>query len=197
MLLIVVLVFVLSSHLTSFANLASQTSSECAKASQPYSLQGPPTIQADLITQVLNFYHSPARRLGENLYDLGEQACIDPVFALAFFMHESLFGTSGEARVTLSLGNERCIPGRACINTQGTACQKGQSCFARMNSWQDGFEKWYQLIKNLYIGQWGRVTVDQVIPKYAPSSDGNDEAAYIATIKHTVDIWRAGGIRIV
>ena len=31
------------------------------------------------------------------MYDLGVKYGIDPVFALAFFMHESLFGTTGEA----------------------------------------------------------------------------------------------------
>jgi hypothetical protein len=64
-----------------------------------------------------------------------------------------------------------------------------------MYSWQDGFEQWYKLIRNLYVAQWGRVTVDQIIPKYAPNSDGNNEAAYIATLKYEVSTWRAGKLR--
>ena len=42
-----------------------------------------------------------------------------------------------------------------------------------MYSWQDGYEQWYKLIRNLYVAQWGLVTVDQIIPTYAPSSDHN------------------------
>jgi hypothetical protein len=161
-----------------------------------YTVLGKPTITANFINEVLSSYNSPTAGLGQDLYNLGVQYGIDPVYALAFFMHESLFGTTGEARATLSLGNERCIQDRPCINTAGTTCQTGQSCYAKMNSWQDGFEEWYKLIRNLYVAQWGLVTVDEIIPKYAPNSDGNDEAAYIAAIKNTVDTWRAGTVRI-
>jgi hypothetical protein len=153
----------------------------------PYSVLGKPTISVAQINAILAHYHSPTAGMGQSLYDLGVQYGIDPVYALAFFMHESLFGTTGEARVTLSLGNERCIPDRACID-------QDRGGYARMNSWQDGFEHWYKLIRNLYVAQWGRVTVDQIIPRYAPNSDGNDEAEYIASLKHEVDVWRAGGI---
>jgi hypothetical protein len=154
----------------------------------PYSVLGKPTITASFINQVLASYHSPTAGMGQDLYNLGVKYGIDPVYALAFFMHESLFGTTGEARVTLSLGNERCIPDRPCID-------QDRGGYAKMKSWQDGFEQWYKLIRNLYVAQWGRVTVDQIIPKYAPSSDGNNEAAYIASIKHAVDTWRAGILR--
>ena len=154
----------------------------------PYSVLGKPTISAAFINQVLASYHSPTAGMGQALYDLGVKYGIDPVYPLAFFMHESLFGTTGEARVTLSLGNERCIPDRACID-------QDRGGYAQMQNWQDGFEQWYKLIRNLYVAQWGRVTVDQIIPKYAPNSDGNNEAAYIATLKHEIDAWRAGVLK--
>jgi hypothetical protein len=154
----------------------------------PYSVLGKPTMTADFINQVLASYDSPTKGMGQSLYDLGVQYGIDPVYAMAFFMHESLFGKTGEARVTLSLGNERCIPDRPCID-------QDRGGYAQMQSWEDGFVHWYKLIRNLYVAQWGLVTVDQIIPKYAPNSDGNDEAEYIATLKHEVDTWRAGILR--
>lgn len=154
----------------------------------PYSVLGKPTITADFINRVLASYHSPTAGMGQDLYDLGVKYGIDPVYALAFFMHESLFGTTGEARVTMSLGNERCIQDRPCID-------QDRGGYAQMKSWPDGFEQWYKLIRNLYVAQWGRVTVDQIIPKYAPNSDGNNEKQYIATLKHEVDAWRAGILR--
>jgi hypothetical protein len=154
----------------------------------PYSVLGKPTITAAFINQVLASYKSPTAGMGQSLYNLGVQYGIDPVYAMAFFMHESLFGTTGEARATLSLGNERCIPDRACID-------QDRGGYAQMTSWEDGFEHWYKLIRNLYVAQWGLVTVDQIIPKYAPNSDGNDEAEYIASLKHEVDTWRAGTLR--
>jgi hypothetical protein len=154
----------------------------------PYSVLGKPTISASFIDQVLASYNSPAAGKGQALYDLGVKYGIDPVFALAFFMHESLFGTTGEARATLSLGNLRCIPTRPCID-------QDRGGYAQMNSWVDGFEQWYKLIRNLYIAQWGLVTVDKIIPTYAPNSDGNNEAEYIATLKHEIDTWHAGILR--
>jgi hypothetical protein len=158
------------------------------KHTGPYSVLGKPTISVNFINQVLASYHSPAAGKGQALYDLGVKYGIDPVYALAFFMHESLFGTTGEARKTLSLGNLRCIPTRPCVD-------RNNGGYTQMYSWEDGFEQWYKLIRNLYVAQWGRVTVDQIIPVYAPSSDHNDVAGYIAALKHEIDSWHAGILR--
>lgn len=151
----------------------------------PYAVVGKPTLSVDFINRVLASYHSPAAGKGQSLYDLGVKYGIDPAFALAFFMHESTFGTAGEARVSFSLGNLRCIP--------NFKCQDGYAWFA---SWEDGFGAWYRLIHDLYIDQWGLVTVDQIIPRYAPNSDNNNEASYISSLKHYLDSWHHGQIRV-
>jgi len=152
---------------------------------QFYAVLGPPSVSAVFINRVLSEYHSPAAGLGQALYDDGVNTGIDPVYALAFFMHESSFGTTGEARKTLALGNERCIPDRPCVDLD-------RGGYVQMESWGDGFSHWYSLMLTLYIQQWHRVTVEQIIPKYAPGSDGNNEAAYIAAIEHAVATWRRG-----
>lgn len=149
-----------------------------------YTLQGPPTITSAFIDQVLTDAHSPAAGSGQALYSLGVQYGIDPVYALAFFHHESNYGTTGEATVTRSLGNERCISDRPCIDQK-------RGGYALMQSWTDGFDHWYSLIRNLYIKQWGLKTVEQIIPKYAPTSDGNNEQAYIAAVEQDVVTWRS------
>ncbi len=151
----------------------------------PYSVLGNPTVTSDFINQVLAAYHSPAAGKGQTLYDMGVKYGIDPAFALAFFMHESTFGNAGEARLSLSLGNLRCIP--------NFKCQDGYAWF---NSWADGFEAWYKLIRNLYVAIWGLTTVDQIIPRYAPTADNNNEAAYIAALKRAIDTWHAGQIYV-
>jgi hypothetical protein len=151
--------------------------------SGPYAVLSKPSISADLINQVLSTYKSPAAGKGQALYDLGAEYGIDPAFALAFFMHESTFGTKGEATKSLSLGNLRCIPNFRCEDN-----------FAQFNSWEDGFKAWYQLIRNLYIAQWQLTTVDQIIPKYAPAADNNNEKGYIAALKHAIDTWHANQI---
>jgi hypothetical protein len=151
--------------------------------SGPYTVLGNPSINVDFINKVLSTYKSPAAGKGQTLHDLGAQYGVDPAFALAFFMHESSFGTQGEARKSLSLGNLRCIPNFRCEDN-----------FAQFDTWEDGFKAWYQLIRNLYVAQWGLTTVDQIIPRYAPSADNNNEQGYIAALKHALDTWHAGQI---
>lgn len=150
-----------------------------------YSVLGEPTVSADFINQVLDNYHSPAAGKGQALYDDGVKYGIDPAYALAFFMHESTFGTKGVATVTHSLGNIRASAGYAQYDG-----------YRLYRTWEEGFEDWYRLIANQYVAQWGLSTVDQIIPVYAPSSDNNDEAAYIRSIKEAVDSWRSGSILV-
>jgi hypothetical protein len=154
----------------------------------PYSVLGKPTLSVAFMNKVLSYYHSPAAGLAQYLYDDGVKYGIDPAFALAFFMHESSFGTTGIAVTTLSLGNMRCVPEYPCLNESGG--------FAQFSSWQQGFEAWFKMIRNLYVAQWNLVTVDQIIPVYAPSSDHNDVAEYIASLKYELDTWHSGIVAV-
>jgi Mannosyl-glycoprotein endo-beta-N-acetylglucosaminidase len=154
----------------------------------PYSVVRKNSLSVAFMNRVLAYYHSPAAGMAQYLYNDGAKYGLDSAYALAFFMHESSFGTTGVARVTLSLSNMRCVPEYPCYNYNGG--------YAQFSSWEQGFEAWFKLIRNLYVNIWGRATIDQIIPKYAPNSDGNDEAAYIASLKHTIDVWRAGIISI-
>ena len=146
-----------------------------------YSVLGQPTVSAEFINRVLSANGSPATGTGQAVFDLGEKYGIDPVFALAFFQHESSFGTTGVARATRSPGNIRASAGYTQIDG-----------YRAYRSWTSGFEDWYKLIKNLYIGQWNLTTVGQIVPVYAPSSDNNDVGAYISAVENAVDQWRSG-----
>ncbi len=168
-LLIVLLTFPLQAHAQAIS--AEQTSA--------YSILGPPTVSAVFIDQVLAANNSPATGSGQAIYNDGVKYGIDPVFALAFFMHESSFGTAGIAQLTLSPGNLRCIPNADCV-----------SGYAAFPSWNAGFDAWYQLIRNLYVDSWELTTVDQIIPRYAPPTDNNDDATYISAVENAIDAWR-------
>src|SRR5436309_14523591 len=62
-----------------------------------YQLLHKPTISAAFIHLLLVAAHSAAAGESQALYDLGAQSGVDPVYALAFFHHESIYGTTGEA----------------------------------------------------------------------------------------------------
>src|SRR5438067_888267 len=100
------LLFLVTTPLQAHAN--SSTSKATSSTASRYRVLGKPTVSATFINRVLLAYHSPATGKGQALYDDGVKYGIDPVFALAFFLHESTFGTAGVAIVTRSLGNIRC-----------------------------------------------------------------------------------------
>ena len=157
-----------------------------ATSANGMSILGPPTVSPQLIDSVLAKYNSPATGKGQAIHDLGVKYGIDPAFMLAFFIHESSAGSNRkwagykpDGTTTHNVGNIVCTPGWRCHGR-----------FRDYDSWEAGIEDWYKLIKELYVGQWGRSTVEAIIPKYAPASDNNDEAAYINQVRRMVESWR-------
>jgi Mannosyl-glycoprotein endo-beta-N-acetylglucosaminidase. len=149
------------------------------------SVVGGPSLSAAFVNQVLTNAGSPAQGLGDTFYSMSQRYGIDDIYALAFYQHESSFGTAGEARFSLSIGNLRCVSQG--YEDLGPWCAGGYTHFP---SWQAGIEAWYRLIKNVYVNQWGCSTVESIIPHYAPNADNNNEAAYIASVEQSVDTWR-------
>jgi hypothetical protein len=96
---LVVLVVVLWVSSQFMGAMASQGGSKLAAAlhlgaslDDSYPMAGAPTISAEFTNRVFAAYGSPAVGTGQQLYDLGVQYGIDPVYALAFFLHEDSFG---------------------------------------------------------------------------------------------------------
>jgi hypothetical protein len=148
------------------------------------SVVGRPSIGPERIDEVLSSYGSPATGSGKAMYDLGVSYGIDPAFCLAFFIHESTAGTRGVASVTKSVGNIR--------TTTGYRDYQG---YRKYDTWEEGIEDWYRLIKDLYIDGWKLTTVEQILPVYAPPQDDNDTGAYISSVVQLVESWRREGRR--
>lgn len=148
------------------------------------SVLGQPTLSVEVMNRVLAHYHSPATGTAQTLYDLSRSYTIDDAFALAFFGHESVFGTLGWAKVNLSLGNIRCEPQYAC-----------DGGYAQYTSWQESYHDWFRLIHDLYIVQLHLTTVRGIIHRYAPAADNNDEDAYVHAVVAQVAAWRTGEVQ--
>jgi Mannosyl-glycoprotein endo-beta-N-acetylglucosaminidase len=152
-----------------------------SQGSGDLSLVGQPSITVAFINQVLAHHDSPAQGMGQAFYDEGLASNIDPAFALAFFRHESGFGRAGEARSSLSIGNLRCLKDYPCRDN-----------FAWFSSWREGIRAWFKLISGpLYVGS-GLTTLSKVVSRYAPTEDGNDNAAYVQAVTRAVQSWRSG-----
>lgn len=154
-----------------------------------FSVVGPPTVSAALIDQVLAANHSPAQGNGKAFFAYGVQYGIDPVFALAFFQHESSFGTRGVATHTLGIGNVECVSGTPPQLRYTTS----RGCYQMYASWTDSIQAWYKLIRTGYVDK-GHTTIEQIIPIYAPPSDGNNDAQYISEVEKSVTTWRSGKV---
>jgi hypothetical protein len=113
---------------------------QAAASSNESSVTGPPTITADFIDRVLSAYGSPAAGTGQAHYDDGGASGIDPVYALAFFLHEDSLGKTSIGAANHSLGNIR--------RSNGYACQYGFRSYA---TWEEGYRDWYQLILLGYV----------------------------------------------
>ena len=147
-----------------------------------HKITGPPTITASFINRVLALAHSPAQGIGQVMYQEGVKYGIDPVYAIAFFHHESSFGLAGVARSTRSIGNIRCTQGYTCDPTGG---------YRSYSSYAAAVDDWYSLLSSVYIPR-GLNTVEKIIPVYAPTADHNNESAYIASVNSDVARWREG-----
>ena len=158
-----------------------QPAVQASNAGETWDVRHTPSVDVAKIRAVLQSYNSPAVGAAEAMYTLGLEYGIDPAFCLAFFINESTAGTAGVARTTLSVGNIRTTPGYE--NFQG---------YRKYASWEQGIEDWYRLIRDLYIADWDLTTVDEIIPVYAPDSDGNNPDHYVATVKKLVSGWRNG-----
>ncbi|RAQ97495.1 glucosaminidase domain-containing protein [Thermogemmatispora tikiterensis] len=148
-----------------------------ASTSALHRVQGPPTIGRAQVDRLLCQQQSPACGTGTALYDDMAQAGINPAFALAVFWHESRFGRLGVARATHSLGNIRCAGWSRCLDG-----------YRWYPDWPASYEDFAVLMTREYFPR-GLVTVEQILPVYAPAGDNNDPAAYISDVVTLMQHW--------
>ena len=149
------------------------------------SVLGPPTITADRINEILRLYGSPAQGTGQAWIDAGLAYGIDPVYALAFFMHESGMGTN-----PMWAGIK--ADGSTTHNVGNIICAGYANCYGRFRDypdWESGIRDWFRLIAVEYVEGRGVYTVDSILPVYAPAFE-NDVPVYVASVKAYVAQWQ-------
>lgn len=155
-------------------------------------LVGPPSITAAMIDHILVNNGSPAAGIGATLITLGKQYKIDPVYALAFFHHESDYGRRGIAVITHSWGNIKCTVGWRCDPTgRYRSYVLPNAKESALASWERAASDWFVLISRVYLPH-GLTTLRMIIPVYAPAGDDNNEQAYIQAVLADVALWRNG-----
>lgn len=147
----------------------------------PLAFLAPPRVSRAGFCAILSAAASPAAGEGGACYDAFLSYGLDPAIALAFFRHESTYGTAGVARRTRNWGNLRKGQGHEAHTLAGWAWYR---------RWVDGARDWAALIARAYVPR-GWDTVEAAIPHYAPASDNNAPARYIAAVRADVARWAA------
>ncbi len=168
-----------------------------------FPIEGPPTITPEVFSAQLERRKSPAlgEASGAYYFDLIASYGLDPAIALAFFGKESEFGSYEHSAVDRTAmagaknwGNLRPNPD---LNQPpgGRATRRIDSGrygpFRGYERWEDGLRDWCEkMLSATYRGK----PLLGVLNVYAPQSDGNEPAAYAATVHQWVGGWRAQSV---
>lgn len=142
-----------------------------------------PRITPARFRAVLEQAGSPAAREADACWQAVAQEGVDPLFALAIFHHESRFGTVGIV-AQYDLKNPGATrTSRTGVGSAVAIPNRGQ--FWRYPSWTEGFRDLARrLVDPTFVyRQRGAETVEAIIPLWAPVTDGNNPASYIAAVR--------------
>jgi len=141
----------------------------------------PHSISAATFRRVLRSARSPAFVETDALLKALDEWGADRSIALAFFAKESSYGLRGVAVRTRNWGNLR--RGRRMV----TQTPHPFAVYAR---WTDGLNDWCELLKEQYCKRRGLCRLRQILPRYAPSSDGNNPERYADFVVALVRRWQ-------
>jgi N-acetylmuramoyl-L-alanine amidase len=145
-----------------------------------------PRISPERFRAVLEQAGSPAAGEAEACWRAVAREGVDPLFALAVFRHESRYGTAG---LVPQYGLRNPGATRTSRTGVGEPVQiPGRGQFWRYPSWAEGFRDLaYRLVDPTFVyRQRGLDTVGEIIPVWAPASDGNVPEAYIRAVEATM-----------
>jgi hypothetical protein len=156
-------------------------------------LTNPADIPVSKFKAVLADSGSPAFIEAGACYQAIISEGVSVAFALACFQHESHYATDPNSIVvkleTKNPGNTRSstIGSMPLVNTD-------RGVFVKFDNWQTGFRDLaHRLVKPDYVyAQEGRRTIEQIITRFAPASDGNNPAGYIDSVISAMNKWIGG-----
>jgi hypothetical protein len=150
----------------------------------------PPRITAAKFQHLLEAANSPAASEAGEIYRVIVENGTDPAFMLAVFFHESRFATDPKSMVVLhstkNWGNTRSS--RVGVKTIAPT-ERGN--FVSYGTWAQGADDaTYRLIDPEFeYARAGATTISQIIPIWAPGTDGNDPAGYINAVINLMNQW--------
>ncbi len=150
-----------------------------------------PDISELTFIGALKAANSPALSAGHAVYQYCVKRGVSASFVLAMFQHESGMGKAGTATISHSWGNTR-IPTHGGVTAvrMTTPGEARSGTFPVFRDWIDGGIATVARFVD-YAPYRGKTTVAQIIPTWAPNSDGNDAAAYVRGVLAQMAAWQA------
>ncbi len=148
-----------------------------------------PDLTEAQFVAILQAADSPALSAAHAVYQYCVKRGCSPAFLLAMFLRESGMGKAGTATISHSWGNTRTpVQGGVIPLRLTTPAEARSGAFPVFKDWSDGgvatVARWLD-----YAPYQGKTTVAQIIPLWAPNSDGNDSAAYTAGVLASIAGW--------
>lgn len=161
-----------------------------------------PSIAVDTFLAVLRDHQAPFDAsyfdlIGGRLYTLLAWLDIDPCFFLAMWLHEQgidgIFGNSDVGRASRGPLNIKAYDPRALDERTMPRWPRvlwGGVWWNAYESWQLGCLHAAMHLKQLY-GAAGLLTVEQIVPTFAPADDQNNVPGYIAAVRRDMAAMQA------
>ena len=143
---------------------------------------GPARLTLDQFRKVLAYYRSPVLADAGDLYATIVNYGLDPGVALAFFVRESGAGTA-----VGYCGGQNSLDNKNWGNVRGE--EDGACGFQKFPTWKAGLDAWCRLMIKYYVNK-GLNRIEDAIPVYAPSADGNNPARYIKEMYSYILKWQ-------
>lgn len=148
-----------------------------------------PDLTEDQFIGILKAAQSPALSSAHAVYAYCVKRRVSMAFLLAMFLRESGMGKAGTATLTHSWGNTRLpVHGGVTPVRMTNATEARSGTFPVFRDWVDGgiatVARWLD-----YAPYAGKTTVRQIIPTWAPASDGNNPESYSAGVLASIAGW--------
>lgn len=157
-----------------------------------------PDISAGTFSQVLQSANSPAAGEAGQAYQAIVAEKVSPAFCLSVFQHESRYATDPASMVvkhsTKNPGNCRTSRTGA-----GQVIPTERGNFVKYPDWTSGFKDLARRLVDpgFAYAMSGAKTIGQILPIWAPASDGNNPDGYINAVVNSMNSLGAGNSNMV
>lgn len=139
----------------------------------------------DLLTNKIDYGYNLSP-YADQIKEASDKFKINPLFSLAIANKDSSLGTAGAGRQCRNPGN---IEYRSDLYAKSGITALPEKCnnrWAHFETYGDGMQAKIWLLRALYLDE-GYDSIEKIIARYCPASDGCDVPGYVADVKNFME----------